>query len=80
MFKKITTYPGFWKAVALLSTAFIVLFLVVKYIIEGFSFDFVGRPNPLLFFGGLILAAFIYGFLWTYGKFYKKLKENEKNQ
>ena len=78
MFKKITSHQGFWKAVLTLTVSFMVLFLVVKWIIEGFSFDFVNRPNPLIFFGGLILAGFVYGFLWNYGKFYKKIKEQER--
>ena len=78
MFKKITSHPGFWRSVFSLTTAFMILFMVVKWIIEGFSFEFVSRQNPYIFFGGLVLAGFIYGFLWTYGKFHKKLKENQQ--
>ena len=78
MFKEVISYNGFWKSVFTLELAFIVLFVVVKWAIEGFSMDFFARQDPLLFWGGLLVAGFIYGFLWTFGKFRKKIKESQR--
>ena len=75
MFKKIINYKSFWKSVFFLALAFAVVFCIFKWIIEGFSFDFVSR-DPLTFFLSIVVGGFIYGFFVTYGKFWKKLKEN----
>ncbi|MEZ4874098.1 MAG: hypothetical protein R2793_01245 [Flavobacteriaceae bacterium] len=74
MFKKIINHEGFWKSVVSIGIAFVVLFCVFKWILDSFSFAFITN-NPLRFTVAIVLAGFVYGFLVTYGKFWKKLKE-----
>jgi hypothetical protein len=79
VFKEIISHQGFWRSVVTLALSFVVLFVLVKWAIEGFSMEFFTRQDPLLFWGGLFVAGFIYGFLWTYGKFKKRIKEGRGN-
>lgn len=76
MFRKILAYPKFWKSVIVLSFTFGCLFVFLKWILDDFNFAFFtgeqGTRNILV----MILASFIYGFFVTYGKFWRKLKEN----
>lgn len=78
MFKRVITYPGFWKSVIALALAFVLLFIIFKWIIDGFKLSFFTGDNGPLFFGGAILAGLVYGFFVTYGKFWKKLKEGDR--
>jgi len=80
MFKKVISTPGFWKSVFSLSFAFALLFLVVKWAIEGFSFAFITERNPLLFFILLVGASIIYGFFVTFGKFKSKIKGQQSKK
>lgn len=77
MFKKIVNHKNFWRSVVTLVIAFAVLFCLFKWAIEGFSFDFISR-DPVVFLLSISLGGFVYGFFVTYGKFWKKLKENQK--
>ncbi|MFT4698049.1 MAG: NhaP-type Na+/H+ or K+/H+ antiporter [Flavobacteriaceae bacterium] len=78
MFSKVISLQGFWKSVFSLGIAFIVLFVVVKWAIEGFKMEyFTAIQNPVNTFLGLLLCGFIYGFLVTFGKFRAKLKKDE---
>ena len=79
MFKKIISTEGFWKSVASLGIAFALLFVVVKWAIEGFKMTYFSSiQNPVFFFLGLIVGGFVYGFLVTYGKFRGKYKKDEQ--
>ncbi|HZW78016.1 MAG TPA: hypothetical protein VFF21_06905 [Flavobacteriaceae bacterium] len=80
MFKKVISTPGFWKSVFTLALAFALLFTVVKWAIEGFKMSYFTERDPLTFFLMLIGAAFIYGFLVTFGKFRAKIKEQENRR
>ncbi len=78
MFKKVINHKGFWKGVFSVGTAFSILFLLVKWAIERFSMSFFTEMNnPLFFYLGIVVAGFVYGFLVTYSKFYKELKQRE---
>ncbi|WGF92868.1 hypothetical protein [Aequorivita marisscotiae] len=77
MFKRVLNTKGFWKSVFSLAIAFALIFAIIKWAIEGFDFGFFTERDPLLFFLTLIVAAFAYGFLVTFGKFRAKLKEND---
>lgn len=79
MFKKeIINHPKFWRSALSVGAAFVILFLVLKWVLDGFSFEFLQNGNPLRFILITITAGFVYGFLVTYGKFWKKFKENQK--
>ncbi len=74
MFKKIVTHKGFWRSVVSLAIAFIVVFILIKWAIEGFEWAFFTENDPLKFFIGIMLAGLVYGFFVTFGKFRGKLK------
>ncbi|MCG2418498.1 hypothetical protein K8089_05635 [Aequorivita sp. F47161] len=80
MFKRVLNTKGFWKSVFSLALAFGLIFTIIKWAIEGFDLAFFTDRNPLWFFLTLIVAAFVYGFLVTFGKFRAKLKENDARQ
>ncbi len=77
MFKKVISYPGFWRSVVSLALAFILLFILVKWAIEGFSAEFLAVQEPLQFIGGIVIAGLLYGFIVSFGKFRSKLKEKQ---
>jgi len=78
MFQKVISTKGFWKSVMSLGIAFALLFVIVKWAIEGFKMAyFSSLQNPVLFVVGLIVGGFIYGFFVTFGKFRGKLKKDE---
>ncbi len=81
MFQKIISTQGFWKSVMSLGIAFSLLFVIIKWAIEGFdSAYFSSLQNPVSFVLGLLVGGFIYGFLVTFGKFRGKLKKEEERK
>ncbi len=79
MFKKVVSTPGFWKSVFSLGLAFMVLFVLIKWAIEGFdSAYFLSFENPSLVILGLLVGGFIYGFFAAFGKFRGKIKKDEQ--
>lgn len=78
MFSKVISTQGFWKSVFSLGIAFALLFVIVKWAIEGFKTEyFTAIQNPVNTGLGLLLSGFIYGFLVTFGKFRAKIKKDE---
>ncbi len=77
MFKRVISQPGFWRSVVSLGTAFAILFVIIKWILDGFKFVFFTENNLPLIVAGLAAAGFFYGFFVTYGKFWKQLKEKD---
>ena len=80
MLKRVISTPGFWKSVVSLALAFAVLFILIKWAIERFSFDFFTEQNPLLFILGVFGAGLVYGFFVTYGKFSARLKKEDQKK
>jgi len=79
MFKKVTSTPGFWKSVFSLGIAFALLFVCIKWAIEGFSLDYFSSiQNPGATVLGLIVGGFVYGFFAAFGKFRGKIKKEEQ--
>ncbi len=79
MFKKVTSTPGFWKSVFSLGIAFVILFVLIKWAIEGFDTAYFSSfENPLLVGLGLVFGGFIYGFFAAFGKFRGKIKKEEQ--
>lgn len=78
MFKKIISTQGFWRSVVSIGITFALLFVIIKWAIDGFKMDFFTTlKNPLFFVLGLITSGFVYGFLVSYGKFRGKIKKEE---
>ncbi|MCW5520044.1 DMT family transporter [Aureitalea sp. L0-47] len=80
MFKRVISTPGFWRSVISLAVAFAVLFIVIKWAIDRFSFAFLTEQNPILFIGGVLGAGLVYGFFVTYGKFNARLKKEDQKK
>ncbi len=79
MFQKVINTPGFWKSVFSLGIAFSLLFVIIKWAIEGFKMEyFTSITNPFSLVVGLLVGGFIYGFLVTFGKFRAKIKKEEQ--
>lgn len=78
MFTKIINYPGFWKSVTFLSVMYLIILLVVQWFATGFSSKFI----PLLLASSKIwmvpIAGFFAGFMVSYGKFWARLKKEDK--
>lgn len=78
MFNRVINTKGFWKSVLSLGFAFILLFVIVKWAIEGFTMEYFNSiQNPEATIIGLILGGFIYGFFATFGKFRGKIKKDD---
>lgn len=77
MFKKVINTTGFWKSVFFMAFAFMVVFTLIKWGIEGFEADYFSTMNVPVFLFTLISAGFVYGFFVTYGKFLSKLRNND---
>ncbi len=77
MFKRVINTKGFWKSAISLAVAFALLFAVIKWAIDGFDMDYFTERDPIIFILTLLGAGLVYGFFVTYGKFSKKLKEND---
>jgi len=79
MFKKVISTPGFWKSVFSLGIVFAILFMLIKWAIEGFSMEYFNSiQNPGATVLGLIMGGFIYGFFAAFGKFRGKIKKEEQ--
>ena len=79
MFNRVINTKGFWKSVLSLGVAFILLFVIVKWAIEGFKIEYFNSiQNPILTIIGLVFGGFIYGFFAAFGKFRGKLKKDDQ--
>ena len=76
MFKRIVTSPKFWKSVASLGTAFVFVFVLLFWGVNGFSASFFEDRDLATFIGGALLSGFVYGFFVTYGKFWGRFKKD----
>jgi hypothetical protein len=79
MFKRVISHKGFWRSVVSLALAFVLLFTLIKWAIEGFSAEYFKAQDPITFFGGLTLAGLVYGFFVSFGKFRGKLKRKDQS-
>ena len=84
-FKKTVQTKGFWKSVAGMGTAFIIVYHIITILFsfggfefsKYFEFNFTeGRWMRFVF--GSILSGFIYGFIITFGQFSIKQKKEER--
>ena len=79
MFQKVISTSGFWRSVFSLGIAFSLIFVLIKWAIEGFSMEYFNSiANPFTFIIGLFVGGVIYGFLVTFGKFRAKIKKEEQ--
>jgi len=77
--KKVITHPGFWRSVISIGAAFVVLYFLFRWILDGFSFQFLEERNIWVYLFAIGGGGFVYGFFVTYGKFWRKIKEKERH-
>ena len=80
MFKRIINYKGFWRSVLFLSVMYLLILLVLQWFITGFSSEFLSILLKSSKVWMLPFAGFIAGFLVSYGKFWGKLKREDKRK
>lgn len=78
MISKIIKDPKFWKSVVSLGSAFIVLFIVLFWGVNGFKASFFTNRDPLSFIIVCLGSGLVYGFFVTYGKFWAKYKRDQQ--
>lgn len=86
MFTKIISAKGFWVDVVKLAAVFIVIYNVVDLWLN-YSFDMAlyaetkFKPDKLLrFFVANILSGFVYGFVVSFFKFRKRIKDGASGE
>ncbi len=80
MFKRITSYQGFWKSVAFLSVMYVLILMIVQWFFTGLSSKFLSillQSNKVWM---VPIAGFIAGFMVSYGKFYARIKREDQRQ
>ncbi len=80
MFSRIVNYEGFWRSVLFLSFMYLLIILVLQWVATGFSSEFI----EILWNSGKVwmlpIAGFVAGFMVSYGKFWGKLKREDKRK
>jgi len=84
-FQKILKLKAFWKSVVVLGFGFTIVYHLFSMFIEFGGIDFSAFYSKKLADGkwvrfaiASLFSAFIYGVIIAYGKFYMKLKNEEK--
>ena len=77
MIKQILSNPKFWKSVVSLGTAFIFIFILLYWGVNGFSKTFFQDRDLVTLIGTSIFSGFVYGFFVTYGKFWARYKREQ---
>lgn len=85
-FKKIVNQRRFWKLVIIQGLAFALLYQVISMLFEygGLNFSAYFEDNLeggrwIRFAIGTVVAAFLYGFIISYGQFRTRLKNEERH-
>lgn len=86
-FKKIVQDRTFWKSVVFLGLAFAIIYQFVAMLfdyggidLKAFYEDKLEGDNWIRFTIGLLVAAFAYGFIITYGQFVSKIKKDKRER
>lgn len=84
-FKKIMQDKTFWRSVILLGLAFAIIYQFVSMLFDyggidlnAFYEDKLAGDNWIRFTIGLLVAAFIYGFIISYGQFVSRIKRDKR--
>ena len=80
MFKRIVTYPGFWKSAVYLSVVYSLVLVLLQWLLSGFSKEFIqeafGVGRVWVFF----VAGAVAGISSTYARFWRFLKEQDHDK
>lgn len=73
MFNKVVGYKGFWKSVLVLGLAYAIVLALLFWGMRGFSSE-IFTPKFLI---ATLIAGGVVALGVSYGKFWRKLKEDE---
>ena len=73
MVKKVIGQKGFWKSVGVLGIVYAAVLAVLLWAMRGFASSFFTPKLALV----ALISGLIVSFSTTYGKFWRKLKEDE---
>jgi len=86
-FKKITKDKIFWRSVVLLGLAFAFIYQFVSMLFDYGGLDFnafyedkLAGDSWIRFSIGILVSAFLYGFIISYGQFLSKIKRDKKRE
>lgn len=86
-FKKIVQDKTFWRSVVLLGLAFALIYQFVSMLFDyggidlnAFYEDKLAGDKWIRFIIGILVAAFIYGFIISYGQFVSKIKKDKRQR
>tara|TARA_R100000935_G_C2767278_1_gene136175 strand:- start:76 stop:342 length:267 start_codon:yes stop_codon:yes gene_type:complete len=84
-FKKTIQTKGFWKSVAGMGIAFVIVYHIITMLFAYGGFEFskylevnLSEEGWMRFVFGSIISGFIYGFIITFGQFSIKQKKEER--
>lgn len=85
VFKRVVSDRKFWRLVVFQGLAFALIYQVISIFFEygGFNFsayfeDKLGDGRWIKYLTGTLLAAFVYGFIISYGQFQTRLKKEDR--
>jgi hypothetical protein len=86
-FKRIVRDRTFWRSVVLLGLAFALIYQFVSMLFDyggidlnAFYDDKIAGDKWIRFTIGMLVAAFIYGFIISYGQFVTKIKRDKRER
>ena len=86
-FKKIVGDKAFWKSVIIMGLAFAIIYQFISMLFDYGGLDFsafyedkLAGTRWIRFVLGTLLAAFLYGFIITYGQFVSKIKREKRER
>ena len=86
-FKKIVSDKAFWKSVVIMGLAFAIIYQFISMLFDygGLNFtafyeDKIAGSRWVRFVLGTLVAAFLYGFIITYGQFVSKIKRDKRQR
>ncbi len=86
-FKQIVSDKVFWKSVIIMGLAFAIIYQFISMLFDYGGLDFSAFYEDKLagtqwvrFVIGTLVAAFLYGFIITYGQFVSRIKREKRER
>ncbi|MEP6260204.1 MAG: hypothetical protein ABJ092_01405 [Gillisia sp.] len=86
-FKKIVGDKTFWKSVVIMGLAFAIIYQFISMLFDYGGLDFnafyedkMAGTRWIRFVLGTLVAAFLYGFIITYGQFVSRIKREKRER
>ena len=86
-FKKIVGDRAFWKSVVIMGLVFAIIYQFISMLFDYGGLDFnafyedkMAGTRWIRFVLGTLVAAFLYGFIITYGQFVSRIKREKRER